>query len=327
MMFNKRIYFLTLTMLVVFALKAQQPGQYSFYFLDKHIYNPAYAGLDNSFSGLLLARGQWTGIKGAPLQQNLSFHLPLHIISAGVGIGIENEKLGLEQNIAASVSYAQHLKLSQSSILSLGIRGSILNKRFDGSSATTPDGEYPSGGSPDHKDDLVPNTNVSSTTYNASTGVYYKTRNFEAGLGIESFLPTKWKFVSNTDINIAVKSYYFINFVYTFDINDEFDLTINGLVKTNSTQWQTDFSVFMNLYDNFYIGCALRGYNNNTIDAISWLGGYRLSEGLKMFFAYDQGLSPLKYVNNGTFEFGLQYMWGEKYLRGKLPVIIFNPRY
>ncbi|HMG15212.1 MAG TPA: PorP/SprF family type IX secretion system membrane protein [Saprospiraceae bacterium] len=326
-MLCRYLHIVLLISIASLSVKAQQPGQYSFYFLDKFIFNPAYAGLDNSFSGLILARGQWTGLNGSPVQENISFHFPLHNIGGGVGLNIENEKLGLEQNLNASVSYSQHIRVSQSSVLSLGLRGSLLNKKFDGSSATTPDGEYPAGGNPDHKDDYVPTTAVSSSTYNASAGVYFKARQFEAGIGVESFLPTKWKFVSNTDVIIAVKSYYFINFAYTFEINDGFDLSINGLVKSNTTQWQTDISTFMNLYDNFFVGIAFRGYNSSTFDAISWLGGYRLSEGLKMVLAYDQGLSSLKHVNNGTFEFGLQYMWGEKYLKGKLPVIIFNPRY
>jgi type IX secretion system PorP/SprF family membrane protein len=306
---------------------AQQPAQYSFYFLDKHIFNPAYAGMDEAFSATVLARGQWNGLEGAPLQQAVSFHFPLYIINAGLGFNVENERIGLEQNTNLAVSYAQYVKLSTNSILSIGVRGSLLNKRFNGLLAITPDGEYIPGGSPDHNDDLVPINNQSSTTYNASAGIYYKRQNLQVGAGILGFVPTKWKFDGETEINIAVKSNYFFNFAYTIGINDEIGLAINGLLKTNSRQLQTDLSLLVQLYDNFFIGAALRGYSNNTIDAVSWLGGYQISENLKLVVAYDQTLSLIKQVSNGSFEIGLQYVWGQKYLRGKLPVIIYNPRY
>ena len=85
---------------------AQQPAQYSLFMLNKYAYNNAYNGLDQSLSITGVFRKQWTTFPGSPLNFNFTAHLPLEMISSGVGFGVEYDALGAYTNITVRGSYS-----------------------------------------------------------------------------------------------------------------------------------------------------------------------------------------------------------------------------
>ena len=83
-------------LILAFALSlayGQQPAQYSLFMMNKLNWNPAYAGLDNSLSATGVYRAQWAGLEGNPVTQNVNVHMPLYILSSGIGINLENDEL------------------------------------------------------------------------------------------------------------------------------------------------------------------------------------------------------------------------------------------
>ncbi|MEL6143553.1 MAG: type IX secretion system membrane protein PorP/SprF, partial [Bacteroidota bacterium] len=103
-----------------FSLHAQQLAQYSLYFLDPVQLNPAYAGLDNSLSATGTYRSQWSGLPGNPVGQRLSAHLPLYIISSGIGFDAEIDELGARRYTRFGLSYNYQLVRGRS-VWSLGV--------------------------------------------------------------------------------------------------------------------------------------------------------------------------------------------------------------
>ncbi len=87
--------------------------------------NPAYAGVDNALSVDLFAQRQWSGIEGAPQKYILGVHSPVNNTQMSLGGAMQLYKSGVSSVYQGSLAYSYLLKLSGSTLLSLGIKGSI----------------------------------------------------------------------------------------------------------------------------------------------------------------------------------------------------------
>jgi Type IX secretion system membrane protein PorP/SprF len=112
-----------------------------------------------------------------------------------------------------------------------------------------------------------------------------------------------------------------------FNLVGNFSIHPSVLIKSDAIQTQMDFSTFVRYNDNIFLGATFRGYNKNSQDAIAAFGGLNLNSKLKLAYSYDITLSPLKTVTQGTHEIVLQYNLGKEFGKGKLPPIIYNPRF
>jgi hypothetical protein len=79
--------------------------------------------------------------------------------------------------------------------------------------------------------------------------------------------------------------------------------------------------------DNIFLGASFRGYSKNTQDALAIFGGVKLSPKMKLAYSYDVTLSGLNTIAQATHEIVLQYNLGKEFGKGKLPPIIYNPRF
>ena len=82
---------------------AQSDQHYTMFMYNKLLYNPAYAGSRDVLSANGVYRDQWTGINGAPKTMNIAVDAPVgnymsSFRKVAVGISINNEKLGVENN-------------------------------------------------------------------------------------------------------------------------------------------------------------------------------------------------------------------------------------
>lgn len=305
-------------------LFAQQSPQYSLFHIDQHIVNPAYAGIEPELTLTGLFRNQWLGLSGAPGQQLISVNAPIIPEFAGMGLLIENDRLGLEQNINIGVSYAQHIYLSGQSSLSAGLRATYGRKVLDGSKIVTPDGEYEPGTTPDHKDGILPTTNVSGNNLGLGIGLLLKFKEFELGAGVDDVVQGKYVF---PNLTIKRQSSYYVSAGWERSLNEILQLGIVGMLRKTAEQFQSDIVVKLSIKNNIFVVGSFRGYNNNTVDAATIGGGFRVLDNLTIYGAYDLGLSNLKTSHSGTTEFGVKYTYGNKMFKRKLPSVIYNTRY
>ena len=303
---------------------AQQSTQYTLFHFDKHIFNPAYAGLDPELIATAIIRNQWLGLQGAPTYQHFSVNAPLISGLSGVGLNMENDQLGLEHNTHLSVSYSHHIRFSPASSFSAGVRGVWSRKNLDGSKIITPDGIYEQGSGPDHKDGLLPVVSQSGNAVGVGVGLLLKLNTFELGAGADGLIPAKFTFA---DLSIKRDPTYFLNLGFTQKLSETLWLTYEGLGRSNGVNIQTDFAVKLTINNNIIFGGSFRGYNKSSVDGVSLFGGLRIFENLILMAAYDHGLSKLSTVHGGSIEFGIKYTYGNKIFRENLPPVIFNPRY
>lgn len=301
---------------------AQQPAQYSLYNLNKFNFNPAYAGLDNSLSLTGVYRTQWVGISGKPETQSINAHMPLYIISGGVGFEFEKETLGNWEQSKFMLAYNFQMPMGRSGLLSMGLSGGLIQRSLDGTKIITPEGELEP---PDpHKDPILPATKEDGNTLAINFGAFYQNEKLEIGLSAMNL--TEQAIELTTAAYTPERSYFFY-LGYNLDINKSLTLNPSTLIKSNLLQTQMDFSVIIKYNDNIFGGASFRGYNSNSIDAVVLMAGFKLSEKITMAYAYDLTLSKLNTVSSGSHEIMLNYNLGKPIGKGKPPVIIYNPRF
>lgn len=300
----------------------QQPAQYSLYMMNKLNWNPAYAGLDHSLSITGIFRKQWVGLEDSPVTQNLNVHMPFYFLSGGIGLNLENDELGAERITSASLAYNYQKYLGQG-ILSVGLSAGIVQRTLDGSKLRTPEGNYENNTVINHNDDILPVGSESATATAIDIGVYYQSEFFELGLSAKNVLESSLT-LGNLDLQLSRN--YFLTLAVNFDLNRSISLHPSIMVRSDIAQTQIDFTAIAQYNDNVFVGAALRGYNANSIDAVSFIGGFKLSENITLAYAYDLTLSDLNLISNGSHEIMLNYNLNKPIGKGKPPRIIYNPR-
>lgn len=321
----RKLHYVILFLFIPFFIQAQQVAQYTISAFNQYVYNPAYTGLASSLEANGVFRKQWLGLDGSPMTQNLNIHMPLHYLSSGVGLNIENDYIGAERNTRILLSYSYHLKLGKSTKLSIGASGGLIQKSLDGTKLLSPGGDYDENNII-HNDGFLPQTKVNGLTYEVDFGLFLKIKQLEIGISGLHLTESEVNLGDSNTIPFHFKR-HFVGFAsYLIDFNRTITLRPAILAKTDLTQTQINFSTFLEYNEQFLFGIGLRGLNNETIDALEFIGGVRLNKNWKIYYSYDYSLSGLRAVNSGSHELMLKYNLGKDIGKGKLPKIIHNPR-
>jgi len=320
--------FLPLSFLLAFCyfLNGQQPVQYSMYMLNKHAFNPGYAGLDQSLSLTGVFRKQWVGLEGSPSSQQVNAHMPFYLWGGGVGINIGNDVLGAQRNTSAFASYNYQIPVKKTGILSLGVSGGIIQKSLDGTKLRAPEGTYTDGEVFNHNDNFLPLSLVTSIVPSFNLGVYFQSEKLEAGISSSNLLEPTLKLVENLT-EIQLERNYFLFASYKIELSNSFTLIPSIFAKSDITQTQIEISTILNYNDNIFLGGSFRGYNSQTIDAVVMLAGVKLNEKTTLSYSFDLTLSDLNSVSKGSHEILLNYNLNKPIGKGIPPKIIYNPRF
>lgn len=321
-----RNYFTPILLWCAIGASAQQAPQFSFYMVNPYAYNPAYAGLENTLVATGVYRQQWSSLEGAPVTQHINAHLPLYVINSGAGLRVENDAIGAHRTTHATLSYNYHFELSRSVMLSVGLGAGYLQYTLDGTKLRSPDGIYELPNF-DHNDQFLPTGKVRASTPLLEAGLYLYGRKLQLGVSTQpAFAPVLA--VSNTDaLKIKPVQHYFFSAAYTFAAGSDFAIRPSALAKTDFVETQVEISTVLHWNENIFAGASFRGFGSSDRDAAVLLAGLRMNEKTTLAYSFDIPLSSLKAVNRGSHELLLRYSLNKPIGAGKLPPIIYNPRF
>lgn len=306
---------------------AQQAPQYSLYMLNPYAYNPANAGMENSLILNGVYRQQWSGLKGAPVTQHINAHMPLYMISSGVGLRVDNDVIGAHSVTQAVVSYNYQMELGRNSMLSLGFSGGYLQYALDGSKLRAPEGTYVEPVF-SHNDVLLSEANVRAGTPIFELGLFAQLNKLEVGIAMQPvYAPALRSNMANGTFRLQTISHYNGSLAYSFVVNDDLTLRPSFLVKTDIAETQTEISLLARWRENIFAGASFRGFSKNAKDAAVLLAGVKLNEKTTLAYAFDIPLSALNVANRGSHELLIRYNLNKQIGVGKLPPIIYNPRF
>jgi type IX secretion system PorP/SprF family membrane protein len=310
------------------AVFAQQTPQYSLYMLNPYCFNPAYAGLDNSLVINAVYRKQWTDLAGAPETQHINVHLPLYIISSGVGMKVENDKIGAHRRTKALMSYSYQREINRNNLISFGLSGGYMQYSLDGKILRAPEGTYEqTTGSFSHNDPNLPEGKIQTGVPVFEAGIYWQNKKWEFGVSSLPLFTPKTEIGSNGTLQLQAKQYFGASVVSNFEFGENMQMKPGLFVKSDFVATQAEISTIFKYRDNIMTGVSFRGFGNKSRDAIVLLFGLNLNDKTSFAYSFDFPMSPLRAANRGSHEIFLKYNLNKSLGKGKLPPIIYNQRF
>ncbi|MCB0661255.1 MAG: type IX secretion system membrane protein PorP/SprF [Saprospiraceae bacterium] len=319
---SKRLLLFLFVFSGINIVSAQQAPQYSLYMMNPLQFNPAYAGMESAVSFTGVYRKQWVNLDGSPAQQSVTAHMPLYFISSGLGLSFDNDELGARRYSNFKLHYNYQLPVGPSGILSGGLNISLGQFTWNGDKLRTPDGIYTGG--VDHMDDLLPSNQVSASTTDIGAGLYYQDERIKVGISANNLLSSQ---IVLDDVSLTNNRQYFFYAAYDIQLSRSLEITPTTLVKSDFNEYQVELSAILRYNGNVFGGISYRGFDNTHLDGIIFLAGFKLGQQTTLGYAYDLTLSPLRSVSNGSHEIVLNYRLKENFGKGKLPKVIYNPRF
>jgi len=275
---------------------AQQNAMFSQYMFNALAINPAYAGSRNVVAATALYRNQWVGIEGAPKTGTFTIDAPFSGERIGMGLQVISDKIGITTTTGLVLSSAYRIPMKEGS-LSFGLQGSMNNYNAGfGRVNLDPTGPIP---------DQAFQGDVNKTLYNFGSGVYYRSDRMYAGFSIQDIISNRLNVdtISDGDITARQSAHGYLTTGYVFPIGMDFDLKTSVLVKgVKGAPVQGDFNATLWIKNVFAIGAEYR-----TSADISALMEIKVSPQVRIGYAYDRSITPLRKFNSGSHEFMLRY--------------------
>mgnify|MGYP003337713638 FL=1 len=254
------------------SMRAQQDPQFTQFMHSRLIYNPAYAGTNQSICVNTLYRQQWVSFPGAPKTGLLSFDMYSQALGGiGFGLNIMNDQLGADKTWFARGAFAKHFQMGAdgNSILSIGIDAGILQKQINGvwiapqtlndpNIPNNPTGQLQGGTGAPNLNKLVPDFGF---------GVYYTVPNkMYVGFSASHLTGATLQGASGTgntnlayDLQFRMARHYYLVGGYTFVFsNPDHALTPNIKVKNDGAVTQVDVNLTYELKRMFWLGASWR---------------------------------------------------------------------
>ena len=285
----KKVIIISFLLFCGSSLFSQQLPHFSQYFLNDFLINPAVAGSRGYFEGVSTHRYQWEGVTDAPRTYTLSVHGPSKNKKMGFGGYIFTDIVGPTRRTGVNASYAYHLKLNETTKLSLGINAGLLQFMIDGSKITLRD-----------QNDAIITGGVQSTLVpDAGFGLYLYHKKYYFGFSAPQLLNYKVKFFEegeNPGGNLP--SHFFVTGGYKFQATDDFIIEPIAFVKyVSPAPIQFEGTLKITYKDKVWLAGTYRDK-----DAITVSAGYLINNSFTIGYAYDITTTNLKNYSDGSHE-------------------------
>lgn len=292
------VSFTITSILFINTATAQTEPMYSQYMYNMLGVNPAYAGNREATSLNFFQRRQWVGIAGAPQTTSVSVDGASSDNKFGWGVQLYDDKLGVEKADGANLMLSTHIQVSDKGILSGGLSLGLMNYRID---LMNVQGRFTPS-------DPAFYANFNKWLPDVGLGIYYNTDKFYAGISVPNVLKSRLSAfdVMNSGIQKVNSTHLFFTTGYVFDVSDEVKIKPSTMIKAVSgAPIEADLNTNVWLKDVIGLGFSYR-----TGDAMVGMAEAQVSENLRIGYAYDMTISPLKYYNNGSHEMMMRYEFG-----------------
>ena len=276
---------------------AQTEPMYSQYMYNMLGVNPAYAGNREATSLNFFQRNQWIGLKGAPKTTSVSIDQAVHESNMGWGVQAYDDRLGVESATGVNAMLSTKIRVSENGVLSGGLSIGLMNYKVnlnDVMNRYTPnDPSFVSTSKPSQWMPMV------------GAGLFYNTDKFYMGLSSPSLLQSRMANYANLNSGIQKMDAFhlFLNAGYVLTLNEDVKLKPSTMIKmVSGAPIEFDLNTNIWLRDVVSLGASYR-----TGDAVVGMVETQINENLRMGYAYDMTISPLKYYNNGSHEILLRY--------------------
>ena len=290
----KRLYFFTILLLFVIAVRAQQDVSFGHYWAMEPSFNPASVGKEDKLNVAVAYAMQFAGFEHNPKTMYAAGDMPFYGLGTyhGVGLQLLNDEIGLFSHKRLGVQYA-YKKTLFGGRLSVGVQAHILSESFEGSKADMPD---------TNTDPAISTTDITGTGRDLGAGLYYTHKNWYAGI---SALHVNSPTVELGETNeLEIPATFYLTGGYNIRLNNPF-LTIHtsALGRTDGVVWRADVTGRLKYTHEkrmMYAGVSYSPTNSVTV----MLGGN--FHGIHLGYSYEVYTTAIN-VGNGSHELFVGY--------------------
>ncbi len=310
-----RLLKLTLLLTVILcggAASAQQQPLYTMYMWNQLIINPGYAGSRDALTASAVWREQWVGLDGAPSTQVVSLHSPLPNEKLGVGLTVQNDRIGPTNNTGVWGDFAYRLQVTEKSKLSFGLRAGFGIYQADLRDLDNINANDPAF-----------NQNVENNFLpNFGFGAYYYGNRGYVGLSSPTIIENELNSGNNggSDFEDLNNRHYYLMAGYVFSLSRD---SLGVMFKpstvvrvVNGADVSFDVSAMFLLKQKLWLGAAYRFQ-----ESVAAIASFQFTDHLQAGYSYDFGTNDLADYHSGTHEIMLTYDFFRNEVKTK------NPRY
>ncbi|MFM7485797.1 MAG: type IX secretion system membrane protein PorP/SprF [Cytophagales bacterium] len=266
-------------------LLAQQDPQFTHYMFNTLYYNPGFAGVEGVTKFTALHRSQWLGYTptnaggGAPNTQIITMSTPIFKLNSGFGAQIVNDRLGVQNNLDAQVTYAYHLGIKNSK-LSLGIRTGMYSQTFDYGQYRYVDPADPYFLTPDGSKKFGPESQIKP---DLGIGVFWRKEKYYVGFSVNHLLKSSFDFgVKN--FRGYLEPHYYLTGGYFYEVNFDLKFQFMGLLYSDLSKTSFNAGGIAYYKDTMWLGASFR-----TSESVNLMLGYSLlkDKSFKLGYALD----------------------------------------
>jgi type IX secretion system PorP/SprF family membrane protein len=301
----KKILLLCIASILWIGAYSQQERQVSQYMFDLISVNPGSAGSTDMISTHAILRQQWVGIEGAPQDFVVNLSAPFKLFKAhhGVGLSISDDKLGFNDDINLSLSYAFQFQLGNGK-LGLGLSGSFINRKL------SPEWSIPN--SPPHQpfesDGAIPSDKQNKNTFDMGAGLFYRTDDLYVGISSTHLLEGEFTYQKSatpgsSESKDKLVRHYYLTAGYTLQMsNPAFELLPSMMLQSDLSATKIDLNATVQYNKKFWVGVSYR-----VGAAVVGMIGVDILNGVKIGYSYDFDTSALDNVSKGSHEIMVGY--------------------
>ena len=295
MRFMKKLIAISIVLIAFTQAKAQQLEQWTQFFLNEYMVNPAVSGTEDYFQANALYRDQWVGIQDAPRTYYLSVQGPIVKQTMGIGGTIFSDVVGQTRRNGFQASYAYHLKVSEDYKLSFALSTGMLQFAIDGSKIDL-----------DQANDIALSSGLMSLwSLDFGSGVRFSAKNWHAGIYVPQIAGLKAQFFNDySETESVLARHYYINGGYRYDFDDTWAIDANFLGKIVGSIDIYDTQVRGIYKDMVWLGSSIRYavVSGASVQAIGFMTGYQFENNLSIGYAYDLNVGKIGAATSGSHE-------------------------
>jgi len=300
----KKLFFIIFLSSATNLLLSQQQTNYTQFFSNEVIFNPAVSG-SKAYNPLVLqTRQQWLGFDGAPISSSISYHKLIDQNNAFGGI-LNIEQTNPSMKIDLQTAYAFHIPLnSNRTFLSFGLAPSFMYYSIN----------FDLEDLPENRDPAFSASTYSSASFDLASGVYLYNESLSLGISCANMIQSSFdgevlvqsnQTVGKSSFGRNLRERIFYSLIsYKFDIiNNDWQFEPIILSRNfNNQSFVTDFVTKIKYLKNNWISLGYR------TDATSSFGfGFKANK-LNIGYSYDYQLSSsIMNHNFGTHEIVLSF--------------------
>lgn len=311
---NRILFVLVVLILTAKNGAAQQVPFYNHYIINPFVYNPAMTGYSGEINVFAVRNQRYMGYGTGAINDYLTAEGEFIIPNSGLGLTVNRQAIGLQQQLAASLSYSYHLKINNFNHLRFGVSGGYLDNRINLSEVNIA-----------HQDDpflMGMQPNIASYDFNA--GLVYEWKDLRVGVSVPQLIGNKVMYSKeNTRGYYALARHFMGTVEYDFKFMEDKKLVLTpiGLVRfIPGAPIQYDGILKL---DHEKIGWFAAGYKSDY--AVQFNLGFHIRNSLHVGYSYEYVINTFKNNFSGVnHEFLLGYTFN--YFKETKKTHIIDPR-